>query len=377
MKQLYVPVMAAKRGEFTALSNLSASTSEKIVPLFELPTSKSKSLEKAINRTALNAGKAWQGRSAFLDISKWSPDARTESGIHILEYALGQFRSNNVETHPVVRYDRWDDPAYNQALINIRNYYPVTPCIRFDREVVREDMPDISYFSDRVHEIVETLNLDLGNCYAMVDLGDVSTSSVPQVIDDTEIAVAALRKIGFDTVIVVGGSMPTTVNDAVNTRDAEGCIPRIEMMAWKAVITAWADREIIFGDYLIRSPIAAEGIIAIHANAKIRYSIDNQYFIVRGHSKVLDSLASQHKELAKKLVASPHFMDASFSWGDSTIFNCSIGAVEIRDATLMIAVDSNHHICTVVAEIFEHQKQSIPSKEGDKEKLSKEPKSKS
>lgn len=353
----YVPVMAAKRGEFTALSKLSGSTPKRMAPLFELPTTKSKSIEKAICRTASEAGKAWQERMAFLDISKWSPNARTESGIHVLEYALSQFRSNNVETHPVVRYDRWDDPSYSQALKNIRSHFPVTPCIRLDRETIQDDMPDSLYFADRIQEILATLDVDPSNCYAMIDFGDVSTTSVPQVIADTEMAIGTLRDIGFDTLIVVGGSMPTAVNVAVDTPDAEGCIPRIEMLAWKAVFSDLADEEIIFGDYLIRSPIAAEGIIALHANAKIRYTIDNQYFIVRGHSKQLDTLATQHRKLAKKLVASPHYMGSSFSWGDSTIFNCSIGATEIRDATLMIAVDSNHHICSVVTEIFEHKKQ--------------------
>ncbi|MEW6562986.1 MAG: beta family protein [Pseudomonadota bacterium] len=368
----YVPVMAAKRGEFTALSKLSGSTPNRMVPLFELPTTKSKSIEKAISRTASDAGKAWQERMAFLDISKWSPNARTESGVHVLEYALNQFRSNNIETHPVVRYDRWDDPTYSQALKNICSYFPVTPCIRLDRETIQDDMPDSMYFSDRIQEILESLDLESGNCYAMIDFGDVSTTSVPQVIADMEMAIGTLRDIGFGELIVVGGSMPTAVNVAVDTPDAVGCIPRIEMLAWKAVFSDWADENIIFGDYLIRSPIATEGVIALHANAKIRYTIDNQYFIVRGHSKQQDSLATQHKELAKKLVASPHYMGSSFSWGDSTIFNCSIGATEIRDATLMIAIDSSHHICSVIAEIFEHKNQIVSSNNSSHVKSQKE-----
>src|SRR5574337_295754 len=122
MSFLYIPVMAAKRGEFTALSKLRSSESEKTIPLFELPAKKpdAKAHEKAINRTATSAGKAWGARPAFLDISKWSPDARTESGIHVLEYAFAQFRANSVIAHPVVGYDRWDDPTYSQALKNIR-----------------------------------------------------------------------------------------------------------------------------------------------------------------------------------------------------------------------------------------------------------------
>lgn len=363
MSVIYVPVMAAKRGEFTALSNLQGVVAEKIIPVFELPAKKpdTKIFEKSIGRTAVNAGKAWGGRSAFLDISKWSPNARTETGIHVLEYAFSQFRSCGVVANPIVGYDRWDDPSYSQAVKNIRKHYSATPCIRFDREAVKDDMLDFSYFADRVNEIMVSLDIEPNKCFVMVDLGDVSTASVPDIIENIERAVKTLLSMGFGTVIVVGGSMPDAVNKAVDNRDAEGCIPRIEMMAWKTIFSDAMDSRIVFGDYLIRSPNSVEGVIALDANAKIRYTTDSQYFIVRGHSKREDSLTLQHKNLAKKLVASTCYMGSHFSWGDSEVFNCSIGTREIRDATLMIAVDSNHHISAVVAEVFEHQRQVVAS----------------
>ncbi|HEY9099307.1 MAG TPA: beta family protein [Thiobacillus sp.] len=363
MSILYVPLMAAKRGEFIALTNLQASISEKTMPLFELPAQKpgTKVFEKAIFRTAAGAGKAWPGRPAFLDISKWSPNARTESGIHILEYAFSQFRSNGIPVHPVVGYDRWDDPAYSQALQNIRTMLPVTPCIRLDREAIQDDMLDVPYFSERMNDIMASLVVNPSNCYVLVDFGDVSTISVPDLIKDAENAVSVLRSLGFGTVIIAGGSMPAVVNKAVDSTDAEGCIPRIEMLAWKAIFSGSQDRNIIFGDHLIRNPNAAEGVIAPNANAKIRYTINNQFFIVRGHSKKLDSLTIQHKKLSAKLVGSAHYLMPTFSWGDGELLNCSNGVKEIREATTMIAVDTNHHINAVISEVFEHQLTVVPS----------------
>lgn len=359
MSFIYVPVMSAKRGEFTALMNLVSSMSDKVAPLFELPAKKSDATlyEKAIARTATGAGKAWNDRLAFLDISKWSSNARTESGVHILEYSFSQFVSSGVNVHPVIGYDRWEDPAYSQALQNIHKNYDVKPCIRLDRETVQDDMLDYTYFSERIDDIMTMLSLEPSDCYVMVDFGNTATTSVPDMITDTERAITTLRSLGFETIVVVGGSMPSAVNEAVDTPDAEGCIPRIEMMAWKAVFTGIRDKNVIFGDYLIRNAVAAEGVIALHANAKIRYTIENQYFIVRGHSKKIDTLRLQHRNLAEKLVTSAHYMGPTFSWGDSEILNCSIGLREIRDATLMIAVDSNHHIGVVVLEILEHQRQ--------------------
>ena len=363
MSLQYVPVMAAKRGEFTALRNLQLATVSSIIPFFELPSKKPTAvlIEKTIARTALNAGKAWAERSAFLDFSKWSTDARTETGIHVLEYAFAQFRANNVIAHPVIGYDRWDDPVYSQALRNIIQAFrsDVTPCIRLDRESI-EDLHDLSYFASRIQDIFDTLNIGANNCYVMVDFGDVSKTPVPEIIEETEVAIQALRSIGFGIVIVAGGSMPAGVNQAVDTPDTEGCIPRIEMMAWKAVLSSLKDPGIIFSDYLVRNAKSAEGVIAPDANAKIRYTIENQSYIVRGHSKRKDSLTVQHKDLSQKLIGSTHYIDAAFSWGDSQLMNCALGLTELREATAMIAVDSNHHIHAIVAEIFEHHRVFIP-----------------
>lgn len=355
MNLLYVPILAAKQGEFSALLNLHPSAANRITPLFDVPAQlPGKPRELPMSKTAAKAGKAWGGRAAFLDITNWRPNARTESGIHVLEYAFAQFRSEGVIVHPVVGYDRWDDPEYSQALKNIRASYEITPCIRLDREAL-EDAYDPVYFQERISEILSELALLPKNCYVLIDLADVSKSSVPDVLANAEAAINAVRTVGFANVIIAGSSMPSSINKAVEEPDAVGCIPRIEMMAWKAIFEERGDRQIIFGDYAVRNPDMPEGVIAVHANGKIRYTVNNQCFIVRGHSKKLTRLAIQNKELAKILVSSHHYMGPTFSWGDSQILQCSIGTVEMGSPTTWIGIDSNHHIQAVLVEIFEFQ----------------------
>ena len=360
MNLLYVPILAAKQGEFSALSNLQPSAANRITPLFDVPAQlPGKPRELPMFKTAVKAGKAWGGRAAFLDITNWRPNARTESGIHVLEYAFAQFRSEGVIVHPVVGYDRWDDPEYSQALKNIRASYEITPCIRLDREAL-EDAHDPLYFQERISVILSELALLPGNCFMLIDLADVSKSSVPDVLADAEAAIDAVRTLGFANVIVAGSSMPSSINKAVEEPDAVGCIPRIEMMAWKAIFEERGDRQIIFGDYAVRNPDMPEGVIALHANGKIRYTINNQCFIVRGHSKKLTRLAIQNKELARILVSSHHYMGPTFSWGDGQILQCSIGTVEMGSPTTWIGIDSNHHIQAVLLEIFEFQQLFAP-----------------
>jgi hypothetical protein len=347
--------LAAKRGEFSALLNLEGTTTNRIMPLFHVPNpGDGKSLEDAIAKSACNTGKAWSGREAFLDIVKWKPNARTESGIHVLEFSFSQFRSQGVIVHPVVAYDRWDDNEYNQALKNIRALYSVKLCIRLDSEAI-EDMGDLPYFADRMNQIMSELDVGPTNCYVLIDLGDVSKSAMPAILAKAEAAIDVVRSLGFGTVILAGSSMPASINEAVATNDSAGCIPRIEMMVWKAIFSDRNDHNIVFGDYVIRNPNAADGVIAPHSNAKIRYTINNQYFIVRGHSKQKTRLAPQNNKLAQTLMASPHYMGATFSWGDAQIMECSIGTKEMGSPTTWIGIDSNHHIHAVVAEVYEHQ----------------------
>ncbi|UGQ46158.1 beta family protein [Massilia endophytica] len=360
MDLLYVPILPAKQGEFAALSNLQPSYKSRIRPVFDVPNpGPGKPREMPMSRTAAKAGKAWGGKEAFLDITKWKSNARTESGIHVLEYSFAQFRAEGVQVHPVVGYDRWDDPEYSQALKNIAASHTVTPCIRLDRESL-EDTYDLSYFSERMGAILVELEVEPKDCVVLVDLGDVSKASVPDVLGDAETAIDAVRSIGFETVVIAGSSMPATINLAVDEPDAVGCIPRIEMMAWKAIFEDRNDLKIVFGDYAVRNPDALDGVPAPHANAKIRYTISNQTFVVRGHSKKITRLAIQNTELACILVSSHHYMGPTFSWGDSQILQCSVGAVEMGSPTTWIAIDSNHHIQAVLTEVFEFQRRHIP-----------------
>lgn len=362
MAYSYVPIIAAKKGEFRALGALRSSVSERTLPLFELPSQKPdvRLFEKPICRTAVAAGKVWKDKKAFLDISKWRPDARTENGVHVLEYAISQLIYEGLNVSPVVGYDRWGDSQYRLALKNIRARHTVTPCIRFDREAIRDDMRDVEYFSDQLSAMLAELQLTAANCYALLDFRDVSATAVPDMVEDAENALNVLRTLGFGTIVIAGGSMPASVNGAVEDRDSEGCVTRVEMLGWKTIFGSSGDARILFGDYSIRNPDAAEGIIALDANAKIRYTIENQYFVVRGHTKREDSLETQHQKLALKLISTSYYADPGTSWGDSEIHQCAIGSRKIREATSMIAIDTNHHISVVVNEIFEYQRTVRP-----------------
>lgn len=86
----------------------------------------------------------------------------------------------------------------------------------------------------------------------------------------------------------------------------------------------------------------------------------SQYVIARGHSKQKTSLAEQNKKLALKIISAPEFRGADFSWGDSQIVTCAVpGSKNMGWPTGWVAIDSNHHMQTIVLEVLEHQRQVI------------------
>lgn len=355
----YVPILKAKAGEFSALQNLPGHVVDRIIPLLDFPVPDVKyegTLQDHVAKTARNCATVWAGRTAFIDITKWRPNARVESGAHVLDHALARLVANGVQVRPVVGYDRWDDVEYSQALQAASLLYAQGFCIRLDTEAM-EDMGDPEYFEDRLDAISSVLGLQPENCDILLDFGDLTKASVPEVLEQAESAVDYMLRLGYTRIIVAGGSMPAFVNEAVDAPDQVGTIHRIEMLTWKAMQRTRNDARIVYGDYGIRNPAAMDGIISKHNNGKIRYTIANQFFILRGRSKQLERLGLQQKALSALLVASPHYM-SGFSWGDRTIALASDPVSSYMGGpTQWIGIDTNHHIHAVLAEVFEYRRQ--------------------
>lgn len=100
---IYVPIMQAKQGEFLALEHLAENTKNRMMPVFEVPNSKTAKtpLETRLGKMAAAMSKVWGGREAWMDISKFAPDAQTERGVHVFEFAFRALRHQNVIVHPV------------------------------------------------------------------------------------------------------------------------------------------------------------------------------------------------------------------------------------------------------------------------------------
>lgn len=357
-KPAYVPILKAKKGEFDALVNLSGSASDKVIPLIDIPrpSDPERTIGEFLQKTANNIGKVRAGNTIFLDMFYWDARMQMETGEHVLSYMCTKLKSLGVFVNPVIGYDRWDEPQYQYALQTIERRTDQSFCIRLDTDAIA-DIADTDFFEERLDEMVKILDLRYEQCSVMLDFGDISKYALLDIIDTAKNAVAWLSSKNFRYVIITGCSLPPSISDAVHAQDTSSLVLRKEMLVWKSVTSEMPTTPIVFGDYCIRNPLSQENIIAKHQNGKIRYTINNHYFVVRGRSKQLTPLTEQNYELANILVQSRHYLGASFSWGDQRIFDCSQKNFK-GNSTNWVSIDTNHHIETVLAEIFEYQRQA-------------------
>ncbi|WP_417516188.1 beta family protein [Marinobacter sp.] len=360
----YIPILKGKKGEFDALKHTNARTAQRLKPLFELPafagsvadSKRFKDLTQPtvafINEFAVKTADVWTGRECFVDARHWAPNATLENGEHVLSYAYSRLAALDVQANPVVNYDVWDDPEYQEVFKNAGAGSSATLCIRLETDAL-DDLDDPDYFIDRLEEIIAKTAFDESNICILIDFRDTSPLSVIDMQSDVEKCLAALARWGFAYTAIAGSSIPTLINDAVEEVNSTGFVTRKEMLTWKAIKKAYPSKSLVFSDYAIRNPNAVDDVPAPHANGKIRYTITNQFFVVRGHSLQFHDKGKQYHRLSAVVANSSHYMGRGFSYGDEHIYSCAKGEGGCGNSTTRITIDTTHHLKAVTTEIFE------------------------
>lgn len=367
MATKYLPILKAKPGELKALATSKASVTEKILPLFDVGrlsqrTRQAKRFSETsavtcayLDEVAENIAAVRKGGNALVDAYQWPPNSTTETGEHVIPYIYGKLVSLGVKTIPVIGYDRWDSTEYRVAMqqleIRPEDYY----YLRLDRDAI-EDAAEPEFFEEQLTAILDDLGIAPSRCSVLLDFGDISHSSIEDILGQGEQVVEQLDSLGFERIVTAGCSLPPTIDGAVKKQNSTGKVLRKEMLLWQTLRIRYPHINWLFGDYGVRGPNTAEDVPSPHTNGKIRHTIDKQFFIVRGHSVQIGAKGGQMYSLAKTLVESPHFLGEDFSWGDLQILQCSLGEGKPGNSTTWISIDTSHHMAYAVAEVMEFEK---------------------
>lgn len=361
----YLPIYKAKPGEFQALAEAKKAHDRRTLPLFEVCRigegvrkaarfKNSSALTCAyLDETAQRIAQVRSGRSALVDAFQWNPDSLTETGEHVLPYIYSKLESMGVRVIPVIGYDRWDSTIYRIAMQGVDvpkdGYY----CMRLDSHAI-EDAEDPEFFEERVLGILDDLSIEPERCAVLLDFGDVTALSIEDLTDQADRVMQVLAPLGFKFFSTAGCSLPPSIDKAVKKQDSTGKVIRKEMLLWQAMRVTYPQVKWLFGDYGVRGPNTAEDVISPNTNGKIRHTIGQSYYIVRGHSVQQPGKGAQMYKLAQTVVDSVHYMGEDFSWGDARILACSQEKFK-GNSTDWIAIDTSHHMAWVVAEVEEFE----------------------
>ncbi|WP_025369706.1 beta family protein [Burkholderia thailandensis] len=310
-----------------------------------------KSLQDYLSDVAWKLADAHADRPLFVDMYAFGPADKVESGEHVYTYFCGELQSHGMNFHAVIGFDRWPTSEYRAAVRRVLTMNGGKALLRLEPEDL-EDMADPEMFDDLLGDVFDECELVAQTLPVLIDLGDVRGRALADLLPEVGSALAFLRARGFTQIIVAGSSMPSSINEAVKKHNSVGYLQRVEMILWKALAPSTPGVRVVFGDYGVRGPRANDNI-APDANGKIRYSIQNEFFIARGHSMQLAPKGEQMWVLAEQIVESPHYAGESFSWGDAMIKTCSEHGLK-GNSTQWIAFDTSHHLAAVAAEIFEY-----------------------
>lgn len=355
----YVPILRAKDGEFDALRHMSDRVGRFVTPLLEIQkqstrtSAKPKSLQDYLSDVASKLAEAHQDRPLFVDMFAFGPADRVESGEHVYTYFCGELRSHGMNFHAVVGMDRWPNREYRAAIGHALEMNGGKALLRLETEDL-EDMSDAEMFDEMLGDVLDECSLVAQSLPVLIDLGDVRGRPIVDLLPDVSAALEFLRARGFVQVVIAGSSIPTSISEAVKKQNSATFLQRGEMILWKTLLPSTQGVRLVFGDYGVRSPRSTDAI-SPHTNGKIRYTVANEFLIVRGHSMRVYPNGGQMWGLADYIVTSPQYAREGFSWGDEMIKRCSEHKIK-GNSTQWIAFDTSHHLATVVAEIYEYSR---------------------
>lgn len=353
--------MKAKKGELNAYQHLTPLAKARVLPIFEIPTEKWEEKEsqridfadKKINQICKTVHYENTKDIAF-DYSFWNSSYQTlENGEHIFSYMYGHLTTKGYSVIPIIGYDRWHnvtDPSYQVAIKSIDFSKAPYFIIRLDGEAL-EHLHEPFFFEEQLSEILSGLKINIDRCLILVDQHNLVGKNIVDTSNEISKKVSIISELNPLAIAISGNSIPKSINKIVTDHDSTSLITRSEEIIWKMVREKNNNNSIIYSDYGIIAPDGNEqnGGNNNTNNGKIRYTIDRQLFVVRGHPFGQDDGKHiQMHNLAKIVVDSIYF--ENFSWGDTKIKACSEHQL-LGNQTQWISFELNHHITYILEEV--------------------------
>lgn len=365
----YIPILKWKRAELRALKLLGESDKKQIAPIIELvmPTvAPYKDAKNKIKRTdderiaemilkfrderikkiPEEILEAWGKNKIFVDFTLlYTTPLKIESMDKIISngYDLG------LKIVPVVNLN--DEKVIKEIVCLLSKKYNSGLCLR----ITKSDLSDTDILNKKINEFLRDFYLIRDNVDLLVDVKEIQEngSHYSKLIDSSQNITEIKEWRNF---IFASGSFPQDLSKC--KLDELTPIPRFDWMNWKNYFESKKlKRTPIFSDYTIRNPIFNEALQYFNSTKSIKYTIENEWIILKGR---VDEFADYLTNAKLLVESSGYFYGENFSPGDKGIADKARHySAYIKDRSLKgtgrsedwIAMGINHHLILVTNQI--------------------------
>lgn len=326
IRNMYVPSLRWRQGEYQALLRLTGAVKDRIVPFITIPEIEfdfeerrlKKSVHEHVHPFAARFNAKWGKRMAWVNAHKSIIDKTMNDGRAIFTYVFDALRSFEATAIPAIPL--YAAPAIVQTVSEIVEMDNLGAAISIRLEDLMAPNPRV-----QIERMSQSLGVALSDLDLAIDLGAPNFEPYSAFADAL---ISALHKLGdlseFRNFILIATAMPDTFKNIAKGADT---IPRHDWLFYHALVTKIpADMRCpIFGDYTIVHPdFTPIDMRMIKASGKLVYTTSANWEVRKGGA-FRDNPEQMH-EHCESIVHSGKFKGAEYSTGDDYISKCAARA---------------------------------------------------
>ncbi|VTZ23034.1 conserved hypothetical protein [Methylocella tundrae] len=350
-KDMYVPALRWRQGEYQALARLAAAAKDRTVPYITIPEVEfdfelwqpKKTVQEHVHPFAARFNAKWGQRPAWVGVHPSISGEPMGDGRDIFTYVFEALRAFQANAIPAVPLDASPPMVASVGAIVATNGLGAAIAVRL------EDLmkPDARM---RIEAGAASLRLSLDEVDLVIDLGAPNFEPYDAFAGAL---IAAMRRLGdlhaFRNLVVIGTAIPETFKDVAKGADQ---LPRHDWLFYQVLLSKIPAgmRQPNFGDYTIVHPeFKALDMRMIKAAGKLVYTTPAAWEVRKGGA-FNDNRAQMHGHCAS-IVASGKFNGAGYSSGDDYIAKCAVHKEGPSNQTRWKEVAINHHITHVLGDL--------------------------
>ncbi|WFU51789.1 beta family protein [Sinorhizobium terangae] len=350
-KDMYVPALRWRQGEYQALARLAAAVKERIVPYVTIPEVEfdfelwqpKKSVQEHVHPFSARFNAKWGQRPAWVGVHPSIADKPMGDGRDIFTYVFEALRAFQASSIPALPLGSSPPMIGSVAAIVAADGLGAAITVRL------EDLMKLDART-RIEALAASLGLSLDEVDLVIDLGAPNFEPYDAFAGAL---IAAMRRLGalhaFRNFIAISTAIPETFKDVAKGAEQ---LPRHDWLFYQALIAKMPAgmRQPNYGDYTIVHPeFAPVDMRKIKSAGKLVYTTSTAWEVRKGGA-FRDNPGQMHDHCAS-IVTSGKFSGAGFSSGDDYIAKCAAKTKGPSNQPWWKFVTINHHITHVLSDL--------------------------